>query len=156
MASRGLVLVLWVGYRYVTRRSTLGARLVGLVEKLDLRVVGIGEVSFSPWAGLEVLDMPVAADEDSPLARRARVPNPPPLLRVPRAHVRVSPWALLLGKLRPREVELDAPVIAVIWPAADGSAPRKSCDAHHLVTPHATSAGRISISLDAGGGRLVV
>jgi hypothetical protein len=111
-----LVLLLGSGYAYVTRPGVLLGRLVGLLARFDLRVVRVGEISFSPLAGLEVLDLEVTANDGSPLAGAADLPNRPPLLRVARARVSANLWMLLLGQFRPREVELDAPAIAVVWP----------------------------------------
>lgn len=120
-----LSLLLGAGYVHVTRPSALRARLASLFGQFDLRLVQVGDISFSPWAGLEVRNLRVVAAENSPLANRTGVPNPPPLLRVPRAHVRIDPWALLLGKVRPRDVELDTPAIAVIAPNTGAPAPRR-------------------------------
>ncbi len=143
-----LILLLGAGYAYVTRPGAMHARLVALFERFDLRVVQIGEVSFSPWMGLEVRNMQVTASENSPLARQTRVPNAPPLLRVPRARVAVKPWALFSGEFQPREVELDRPTIALIWPEVSGPTPRHVHLAGYLAAPREPPAGlpRLRIS----------
>lgn len=117
-----LALLAGMGYVYVTRPGALRGRLITLLDEFDLRVVRLGAISFSPTTGLKVLDLVVAAAEGSPLSCQARVPNSPPLLRVRRAHISVNPWKLMLGKFQPREVELDTPAIAIIWPEAERSA----------------------------------
>lgn len=143
-----LALLLGMGYAYVTRPGVLRARLVGLFGKLDLRVVRIGEISFSPSAGLEVRDLEVVAAESSPLASWARVPDPPPLLRVPRARVRVNLWAMLAGKFQPREVELNTPSIAVIWPQAEAFSRWSSRGADRITTPREISAELPRLKID--------
>ena len=117
-----LALLLGIAYVQATRPEALRTRLVDLLEGFDLRVVRIGSISFSVTAGLEVRDLEVAAGDSSPWAGVAKLPNRPPLLQVPHTRVSVNPWMLMLGKFQPREVELNAPAIAVVWPEGDRSA----------------------------------
>ncbi|MBU0617131.1 MAG: hypothetical protein KKI02_05395, partial [Planctomycetes bacterium] len=135
-----LALLLGSGYAYVARPGALRSWLADLLGRFDLRVVRIGDISFSPTAGLEVLDLEVAANEGSPLAGPAELPDRP-LLRVPRARVRASPWMLLLGRFQPREVELDTPAIAVIWPEGEQSRSSSPRLTGLPVPPRATPAG---------------
>lgn len=112
-----LFVVLAAGYLYVTRPAALRAKLTMLFARLDLRVEHIGAISFSLTDGLAVHDMLVEAEGESPLYAADRVSNPPALLRVPRARVRIDPWSLLTGEPRIREIKLKSPMISVVWPA---------------------------------------
>lgn len=116
-----LLLLMAAAYAYVTRPAALRERLVRLCAEADLRLIRLGEASFSPQTGLHLLDLAIQPARASPLIGLARPDEAPPLLRIPRAVVRFSPWALLVGQLRPREVELDGAEIALVWPAT-GSA----------------------------------
>jgi hypothetical protein len=120
--AAALALLLGIAYVQATRPEALRTRLVRLLEEFDLRVVRLGGISFSPTAGLEVLDLEVAAGENSAWAGVSESSNRPPLLQVPHTRVSVNPWMLLLGKFQPRAVELDAPAIAVVLPEDDRSA----------------------------------
>lgn len=119
--AAALALLLGFAYARLTRPEALRTRLVALVEGFDLNVVRIGDISFSLVTGLEVLDLEVAANDGASLAGGVEPRDHPPLLRVPRARVTADPWMLVLGEFQPRDVELDAPAIAVIWPDGERS-----------------------------------
>jgi hypothetical protein len=116
-----LMLLLATAYTYLTRPEALRARFVDLLEKMDLRVVRIGTISFSPIAGLQVLDLEVAAGAGWPWASTVELPDRPPLLQVARTRVSANPWMLVLGRFQPRAVQLDAPTITVVWPGGERS-----------------------------------
>ena len=115
LMSVGVLLLAWAAYAYATRPSVLRARLLRLLESLNLRVVQLGEISFSLTSGVQVADIEVAAAEGWPLAAPAGVQDAPSLLRASRARLGVDLPSLLRGKVRLREINLLAPTLAVVW-----------------------------------------
>ena len=115
-----LLAVLGGTYAYNTRPARLRRevrRALSILRYTDCR---IGEISFTPWSGLELHDLELALTRESPLFD-ATAPSGPPPLRVAYARVRCDMWALLRGRVRPREFVLRDAEIAVVRDMTNGA-----------------------------------
>ncbi len=116
-----IVVLIGGAYLYATRPARLCAQVVRAFQALDCTEVKLGELSFSPWHGLEVLDLEVALQEASATALQIGVPQLPPLLRVAQARVRCNLATLLWGEFRPTEIALRGVAITVVRDPVSGA-----------------------------------
>ncbi|MGD8454057.1 MAG: hypothetical protein PVJ57_19765 [Phycisphaerae bacterium] len=106
-ATAGLV-VLTALYWHLTSPARLRARVLQAFASFP-GAVRIGSVSFSPWQGLELVELElVLANEDQPEEKRQ------PRLRAARAVIHVAPWALIGGEVRPESVTLDGLEVSLV------------------------------------------
>lgn len=102
------VLVLSVGvgaFWYVARPAHLRTLLEHGLRNADLELVGLGDIAFSPWNGIEFTDLEVRiAGERAPDGARAARPHS--RLHFGYARIDCDNWALLWGDFRPRAAQI--------------------------------------------------
>lgn len=110
-------LALLVGgpYAYFTRPARLSVALDAYVRKAGLRLVQVEHISFTPWAGLRLMNLELAprrrpADEEDSLRLLARDVS-----------ARCDYLALLTGRLRAADVRLRGPIVTLVRAPSDGS-----------------------------------
>jgi len=117
-----VVILIGGAYHYATRPARLRAQVARAFQALEFTDVKLGEVSFSPWHGLEVRDLEVALREASPAALQMGVARLPPLLRVAQARVRCNLATLLWGEFRPTDIALRGAAITIVRDPVSGAA----------------------------------
>lgn len=114
-AATTLLLGAYAALHYATRPAALQMRIGELFRRFGLHVVREGDAAFSLWSGLRVRDLSVAPPR-SPAG--GELDDDTPLLHIPDATVSFDGWALLTGRLTPREIVLRGPEITLRRPAA--------------------------------------
>ena len=112
-------LLLWIGiglvamfvavYVYATDPDRLRERTLAMLRAMPIEGLDVAQVTFSPRAGLEISDLIILSDE----VRRGTADRPP-LLRVPLVRIRCDLVELLVGRIRPREIELREPTLSIV------------------------------------------
>lgn len=114
----GLAALLVAAYGYLTNPTRLRAQALAALRCLPMDGVDVAHVTFSPWSGLELIDLVVIpAGSSTPLHRDPSLPSP--LLHVARARVDCDLLALLLGRLRPTEIDVSRAAVTIICQPAD-------------------------------------
>ncbi len=96
-----LLVVSIASYAYVTRPGALEAAVDRALAAAGFEIAGTRTVSFSPWSGLTLADVRLRPSGSAgTLGGESDI-------RIARVTVRVSPLALLRGRMSPQRIELD-------------------------------------------------
>ncbi len=112
--------LLVIGYQRLANPARLRALIAARFALIQNSQVYIGDVAFSPWEGLDLVDLEVLLDPDAPLMADWPRPRAQPILRVAHLHVDLDPWALLRGAVRPTSVRVEGATLTVIRDASSG------------------------------------
>lgn len=116
----GLFALLCAAYFYLTNPERLRAKALATLRNLSIEDVELGEVTFSPWHGLQLHDVVIDPLPDDPAWRDAGAV--PPLLNIGLASIRCDLIALLFGYVRPTAIELHDVAAALVYdPVGDES-----------------------------------
>ncbi len=112
-----------VGFLYATRADALRDRLERLLARLDLRVVDLRDIRFSPWNGLEVFDLSLQRGGGETMARADAAGAD--RIRIPYARLSYNKAAMWSGRFQIEEALLDKPVWTHECASAGDVAPRE-------------------------------
>lgn len=106
-------------YWRATSPQELRARVERLIARLDLRILGLSDIQFSPWRGLELFDLSLdypagTGDARTGNTARAGAAARPALLHIPYLCLKPRIDALLLGRFEIREALLRRPALAYV------------------------------------------
>lgn len=130
-------------YRYHTDPQRLRAAvLAGLETALGQRCE-VGSVAYSPWGGMQILDL-VLAPSHSPRAGEAA----PPPIRIASLRVVTETAALLRGQVRPTRIEIDGVQLPLVLRPPSPRPASPTGDAPPTTEP-ARAAPRADLARDA-------
>ncbi len=113
----GLLALLLASYAVLTRPARLRALALAALQERGLRSVSIGNVSFSPFEGVQIADLHLSPTDDLPLYRSSAAPRPP-LLRVSHVQIRCGLWSALCGSPAPDDVHIGGVAVTLIGDAS--------------------------------------
>ena len=117
-----LALLVGAAYWFATRPERLRSHLLSALREYQDARVSVGDISFSFWSGLQVVDLVARLENASEPAGGPRSAAMPPILRVAHARVHVAMLPLLLGRVRPTRITARGATIALVRDPQSGAA----------------------------------
>lgn len=115
-----LVVLAAAGYYRATRPVVLREKLLRALAGIRYAQIDIGQISYSPWDGLEVVDLEIALQPHAPLVAAWPQPAPQSMLRVAHLSIQLDLPALLAGLTRPTAIYADGVALTLIRDAVTG------------------------------------
>lgn len=107
----GALAALVGGYVYLTSPGRLRAQALAALGGLPIHGLEVGEVTFTPWAGLQITDLVIRELGGGPELEATGLG---PLLHVSAVRVQCDSLALLTGRVVARRIDIDEAMLKVV------------------------------------------